>query len=139
MAKKLSKIAKTSIALGALSGMSLLDAHAVQNLNYNNLGNSAHLRANLLQSNAPQNGESLYLGHVEGHQDAAEGKCGEGKCGEGKCGDEAEKKEAEGSCGAKKEAEGSCGANKAKSAPADAAQGEGHSQKSGTEGSCGSH
>ncbi len=98
---KLSKLAKAGLALGALSGVSLLDAQASQNLGFSVLGSGTSVRSELIQKNLqPSPNAPIYLGSHEGDKegeakcgegkdgkDGGEGKCGEGKCGEGKCGD----------------------------------------------------
>jgi len=126
MNKKLTKLAKASLALGAITTLGLVDAHASQQLNYKLLGSGEKVRSAVVQMN-----NSSHVGYFADaaaaggdaeatHAKGAEGKCGEGKCGakkkkahEGKCGAD-KKKGGEGKCGAEKKAaaEGKCGANK---------------------------
>jgi len=130
---KVSKLAKASLVLGMASGIGLVDAHALQQMNYKLLGSGYKVRTSLIEMNNSQ-GAPIYAAHEEGHgKEAAEHKCGEGTCGEGK----KKHKEGEANCGANKGKghEGSCGANKGKEG-GEASCGA-NKGKSGGEGSCG--
>lgn len=89
---KISNLAKAGLALGALSGLGLLDAHAGQNMGFSVLGTGSSVRSEMVQKNLkPSSNAPVYLSSHE--------KEGEGKCGEGKCGDNKDKDGGEGSCG----------------------------------------
>ena len=121
--KKLAKLTLASLAAGTISGMSAVDAHALQQTGFTALGSGAQVRTQLIDLNTTENTNPGYFGHHEkgGEHKCGEGKCGEGKCGEGKCGegkDSGEHKCGEGKCGEAKDSgehkcgEGKCGEGK---------------------------
>ncbi|MBX7137708.1 MAG: hypothetical protein K1X83_06960 [Oligoflexia bacterium] len=118
--RNLSNLSKASLALGAVAGLRLADAHAMQSFDYHMLGSGAVVRGELLEKAA----NPVYAAH----EDAEDGEAGSGKTVEGNCG-EGKEKSAEANCGegkdkAKKEheadqhkdkskdAEGKCGEGK---------------------------
>lgn len=111
--KTLTKIAKGSLVIGALSVTAAADSEASELLRYQPLGSGAQVRSALVEQNSGFSNNIYGADANAGAKEGGEGKCGEGKCGEGK--KEAPKKVepkkddkgGEGKCG-----EGKCGEGK---------------------------